>query len=475
MKNTITFGGMKYTLWGTRETQLTRTYGVDWAGFHSVRESVQNQLDEVVVTGCGYGSRFDAKTGTLTLRDDGRGVSFEKIMFLGATDKRDQPNVVGQHGEGEVLSTLAAVRAGITKIMASQDWLMMGRFTTISTASSNESYEILTLDVYKSDSCRQGTMWQFSGPEVAGAWVAVQKTFANHAAHKPNRARVAIPANGQSDGQLFSRGMLVNDRVWGLALSYDLDSTPGRDRAGFTWEAVAAECEKLFQHITVKQSAVVLTNMLHNGAWTKEAAFRQSCFSEEMVKAAARICLRERGTARGKKLVWTMQHGSVATNAEEQGHAVIVLDRSSAPAWLVNNLPHAETVVKAEIAPIRKPMPRKLAEAVQALAGIFYGKIDSLAAQHLNDTVACANFSANEIVIDSRAMREQKADFDRFVEVVIHECSHLSSMGSEDCSVHFERHLAINGSKLARRLATDEDARMAYQKAEIAFETWVLG
>jgi hypothetical protein len=118
----LEFDGLKYAYQRTVETNLDGNYVPDWTAGKAVKESVQNQLDESL------GSETKPYFGilnaeTVWLRDAGRGVRLNTILRIGKSGKRDDARMVGQHGEGEVVSTLVAARQGLVKLLASQDWL----------------------------------------------------------------------------------------------------------------------------------------------------------------------------------------------------------------------------------------------------------------------------------------------------------------------------------------------------------------
>ena len=159
MTETIKFKNRRYTFEQTVQTQLSIDYVPTWGLFEAVRESLQNALDERTLTSARVHWIEDGPN-SMYLYDRGRGVDFEDILLLGVSGKRGLEDVVGRHGEGEVVSSLVAARNGVTKIMASRDWLTTSRLADVG------GRQVLALDVYRTNKPRVGTAWLYTGNEV---------------------------------------------------------------------------------------------------------------------------------------------------------------------------------------------------------------------------------------------------------------------------------------------------------------------
>jgi hypothetical protein len=175
----LEFDGLTYRYQRTVETNLDGNYVPDWTTAKAVKEGVQNQLDESL------GSETKPYFGilnaeTVWLRDAGRGVRFNTILRIGKSGKRDDARMVGQHGEGEVVSTLVAARQGLVKLLASQDWLAVGRLVADPEGEAGD--RLLVIDVYQSDLPRVGTAWFWQGPGVAAGLAMALTAFRRHQA-----------------------------------------------------------------------------------------------------------------------------------------------------------------------------------------------------------------------------------------------------------------------------------------------------
>jgi hypothetical protein len=90
------------------ELSLKETYVPTWGGWESLREAMQNGLDEDLR---GHPLTVKYHKGWLTIYNQGADMSTDALL-LGETDKADNPDLSGQYGEGLDVGLLAGVRTG---------------------------------------------------------------------------------------------------------------------------------------------------------------------------------------------------------------------------------------------------------------------------------------------------------------------------------------------------------------------------
>ena len=114
----------------------------------------------------------------ITLRDSGRGVDPYTLFLVGESGKRGADDMVGQHGEGETISTLVALRLGLVKVVAARIGCASGSFAHMNGDVTRP--KVLELVIYRSPQTRQGTVWFYQGPNVAQAAADAYVAFKRH-------------------------------------------------------------------------------------------------------------------------------------------------------------------------------------------------------------------------------------------------------------------------------------------------------
>ncbi len=441
----VKFRNRRYVFERGIPTQLSTEYVPDWTLFHAMRESLQNAYDERTLSGAKVDTYPEGDS--VLIRDAGRGVAFEDILLLGISGKRGLDNVVGQHGEGEVVSSMVAARLGVTKRMASQDWLVIGR-----TAQEGE-HEILVLDLYRSKGFRKGTCWEF---ERAGAREYLNDTF--KAAKAVFRKQVR---NGRifvdEPGQLFTQGMEVN-KITNLALGYNLRATPGRDRSGFTWSQCQDEIEQL---LAVEGKPAHFAALLLAGCgWGLPLEFDlRPLVSLEIVKKASRLAAKE-----CKKIVWAVSgQASYRADACEQGMGVIDFGYRVPPDWVTDNFPNVVDATAGTYGGRAcRELPATMRQVIAALSVVIPGELPECKIVTMErDVLAVAK--GMQVIFNRSYLK--KSSIKSLVSTMAHEMAHISS-GQEDCTrAHAAATTRIMAS-IVDRLATSEEARVAYAKAK---------
>jgi hypothetical protein len=89
--------------------------------------------------------------GFVTISDTGDGYPLVYAKRIGATNKRDSKDYIGNFGEGVKLSLLSCVREGIGIRLLSRDWMIEPKIKAI------EGQDVLIYDIYITDAPITGT------------------------------------------------------------------------------------------------------------------------------------------------------------------------------------------------------------------------------------------------------------------------------------------------------------------------------
>ena len=431
----------------TIETQLSAEYVPDWDLFKAIRESVQNMVDERTLTGAeihwtqdGEGSYF---------YDKGSGVDFEDILYLGVSGKRELPDVVGQHGEGEIVSFLVAARLGVTKTMCSKDWLCQGVIENI------HGHEILVLKVYKTEKPRKGTCWHYSSGW--GEFIQARDSFMQ-TKRGPKRHILR-----NEPGMLYTRGMKVGHLNY-LSLGYNLSLTPGRDRAGFTWEQIKDEVRNILQsYATVEDIAVILKDAMYWGPL--EMKISDLYIDPEITRKAAE-------KLSGKKVVWATQDQAAQTaDAVESGKAKVINPYGGVPDWVQKGIPNVISAVTMQETVVTRDPPKTLRIAIQEFK-------DCLGMEHRNWFVQCAHsfedksvvgYVNGSMIVLSKAQVKDMS-FEAFIGTLAHEIAHIET-GAADCTRKHESAVRRILTSLVARMVQD-DTREHLVESEKAFNSY---
>lgn len=90
-------------------TTISPEYCPNWGVKEALRELFQEAMDVRTVFGCNSEVRYDA--GRVVIEDDGPGIPISALV-MGKSGKRDNPDTIGQFGEGLKLACLVLARVG---------------------------------------------------------------------------------------------------------------------------------------------------------------------------------------------------------------------------------------------------------------------------------------------------------------------------------------------------------------------------
>lgn len=436
------------------ETQISVDYVPSNSLFWALRESVQNAIDERTLSGAtvNYGN---VENGIFLL-DNGHGVNFNDIWLIGASGKRGEKGVVGQHGEGEIISFLVAARVGVDKIMASKNWLARGRIVP------RGNHDVLVIDLFKSRTPRKGTAWQYTSEDPTS--IQSEFTQAWRSFRQNRRGRKQRLFRGEP-GQLYARGMKVN-KMEDLAFGYDLDTTLGRDRGGYTWEQIKSEVTQILNKMQGEDILHLLDKMQY-GYFPKEGELELFLNPQSVSWALYKYT----GSRAKNRAAWadeTRRDSAYVSDARERGIRVFRF-RQYPPRWFLQAVPHVSEVVTVH--PERKKnLPGGLKEAVEILKELlpsYTERISVVAVWTFNDSDTRACAGKDVITLSRKGMKG--LSFREFVGLFAHECSHIDT-GASDCTRAHEEGVRVIMSRLMEHLVLSGGARKLYLKAQKLFE-----
>ena len=480
----VTFKNRVYRFERTIPTLISDQYVPDWTLSKAVKESVQNMMDERTATGCNAKWKYGADNAYFY--DAGRGVDVEQIFIIGDSGKRGQSDMVGQHGEGEVVSFMVATREGVSKTMASQDWLARGRFEDMA------GRMVLVIDLYRSKGKRNGTAWEYTGAGVEQAMTQSLRDFrvkireaqeeakwqrkhARQRAAQRNRKRQARAKKrillNEPAGYMFTNGAYVG-HIEGLALAYNLEATPGRDRAAFAWEQVKGEIQHILSTEATKYhiERIFKRAMRYGADQTREMSLDLQ-IDPDTVKRAIR---RATGSRSLKKLAWADygHDASFITDATGQGIQVIGF-HGQPPTWVSDAMHTARSLSGVTSKRVERVSPKSLLEATELAIELLTGEsaedagVEVLSVHKLKDDPnATAYASGYKLVLVKTQMKGLSAT--AFLRIITHELGHIV-YGYPDCTREHEQATGTMLSEALERVATDANARRIFKRMSAKF------
>jgi transposase-like protein len=400
-------------------------------------------------------------------------VDVDDILLIGYSGKRNETGTVGEHGEGEIVSFVVAARREMVKVMASRNWLAVGRL------EQHEDRTRLVLDIYRTQSPRTGTMWLYIARTIYTAYSellsihkTVAKMFSNHAYHKrANPKRVLVSPHER--GKIYSRGLLVtedNETLFG----YNLALNPGRDRAKFSGTEIrTAIKEILTQEATPEIMARIIAAIVNGSTWKIEPQLDFDVAPDVVKKALEKVTRSKR-----PKIAWGIMSEPETTDAKMLGVSVMQYwNTISVPAWVTKSVPHVDAFVRGPVG-LTYRVPKKLEHAA-AIALKLLGARDNMsvvAARGVRDdsVLAACNEQTGTIYLYTSRLKNISAT--KFLGIMAHELAHYTTRAT-DCTrshaIGIQQHL----THAMHMIATNPQAQEEYLKFVQLFntaETWDL-
>jgi len=133
-------------------TTISPNYCQTWGVKEALRELIQEGMDVRTVYGCDVNIHYDEDAGCLVIDDDGPGFPLS-CLVMGMSNKRDNPDAIGQFGEGMKLACLVLARLGRQVQISTHD------FTIQPVIATNPDFgcDVLAFEVTPGVS-REGTL-----------------------------------------------------------------------------------------------------------------------------------------------------------------------------------------------------------------------------------------------------------------------------------------------------------------------------
>ena len=214
------------------ELTIDQKYAPNWQVFDGIRELVQNCKDGDT---CGHTMQvtYNKSRSQPTLQLINQGTQLEKSsLLLGGTDKRNNPNLIGFHGEGLKIAFLTLLKHGFDL------WIRTGYEKWIPRIEHSQTYgaELLKVEVTKSQTFEPDLKVEVRGL-VENDWFAIKERFlfspfvqlGSNECIELGRSKILTAEKYR--GHLFVKGIWVCDLPGKYWFGYDLEDLKlDRDR-----------------------------------------------------------------------------------------------------------------------------------------------------------------------------------------------------------------------------------------------------
>jgi len=199
------------------ELSIKDTYAPKWGTYEAIREAIQNGLDEDIR---GYKLSVEHRNGWLTIYNHSAQMTAEALL-MGHTDKADNDELLGEHGEGLDVGILAGVRAGYDIKITTQTETWVPYIER----SAHYNADVLKIRTRKLQKRQNGVTVAINVPEEE--WEKAQDLFLRFARLDRNKHLVEIPEYGaiitdpEYAGRIYVKGIFVQhlpDLVYGYNL-----------------------------------------------------------------------------------------------------------------------------------------------------------------------------------------------------------------------------------------------------------------
>lgn len=202
------------------ELSLKETYIPTWGSWECVREAMQNGLDEDIR---GHKLTVKYKDGQLIIYNEGADMTTE-VLLMGHTDKTDNPELSGEHGEGLDVGMLAGVRCGyeIKIVTQTETW------TPVIEHSEQYNARVLKVQTRKLQKRRDGVTVTIKMEEQV--WEEAKDLFLKFARLDRDKDLIEIEGQGSIVTDLAYKGRVY---VKGIFIQHIPELSYGYDLLGF--------------------------------------------------------------------------------------------------------------------------------------------------------------------------------------------------------------------------------------------------
>lgn len=206
---------------------VKETYVPSWGTWEAIREAIQNGLDE---DSRGHRLTVSYSNGWLRIHNEGADMKTDALLW-GETDKRGNPELIGEHGDGLGTGLLAGVRAGyeIKITTQTETWVPF-----IAPAENFGGQRVLQVRTRKLQRKQPGVTVAIKVPEEE--WEKAQDLFLRFARLDRAVHVLEVPDHGtiitdpEYAGRVYVKGIFVQ-HIPDLVFSYNLpNARVDRDR-----------------------------------------------------------------------------------------------------------------------------------------------------------------------------------------------------------------------------------------------------
>lgn len=241
--NDITINEIPCTFKESFDMNLTLDYeNTSWHEWHIVREFLSNALDSVNQDTSKV--NVSIENGYVQIRDLGKGYPLAYAKRIGASSKKNDPESIGQFGEGIKMAVLTCVRLGIKVVLASWEWL------AIPCVKESDGQQVLFYEVYQSLMPITGSLVLIEATDDIQAIVRDLPQYFLH--YKEASMQYGNGLFGiypfESVGKLYNKGVYIKD-IKSL-FSYGLDIAHlNRDRDLVDMFDIAYQVRELWEQV----------------------------------------------------------------------------------------------------------------------------------------------------------------------------------------------------------------------------------
>jgi hypothetical protein len=241
----VIVNGTIYSFIEEFDVNLTLSYENEhWEEWHILREFISNALDSVA--GDAAQVTITSDDGFISISDTGVGYPLVYAKRIGATNKKDNTDFIGNFGEGVKLSLLACVRKGIAVRLLSRNWLIEPKAVFI------DGHAVLMYDIYETDENLQGTIVMV---ETNMSVMEIINNLTNYFLHFKNGSDCLFGGinNGiypllEGKARLYNKGVYVKDITGLYSYGVSLESV-NRDRDVISVSNISQAVKNIWEHV----------------------------------------------------------------------------------------------------------------------------------------------------------------------------------------------------------------------------------
>jgi len=428
------------------ELSIKETYVPSWGTWECLREAMQNGMDE---DKRGYKLTVKYRNGQLHIQNIGADMTTEALL-MGETDKAENAELLGEHGEGLGVGILAGVRAGydITIRTQTEIWKPF-----IGSSNNFRGRNVLKVRTRKLKVRRGDVTVSITMPEET--WEEAKDLFLPFATLDRAKHLIEIEGRGaiirdeKFKGRVYVKGIFVQ-HIPELVMGYNLlDFRVDRDRRlidtwNLKWELASMYREAIRKRPEAMAPEVYA--MLRDGKMDTQSLEHNS--DEEVTEALAQEFIAEHG----ENSVPVKSIGEAVDISNANKHGVVVNDTLAKVLAASRTVQTSEEVKQALAKSITATYSWSDLTAIeqanlQAAAAIVDAVLPSFLESHhvepVLNIIQVADFYQEDLVgeiRDGRVVLARKVltTQEEILEHLVHELAHIIS-GADDGMIRHTR------------------------------------